>query len=368
MGKQYKVSDVVRVFEDFAPAALCEDFDNVGLLIGEMSQPVSKALITIDITEEVVDEALVNGCDLIVSHHPIMLNGIKRLNGRNDQERLIVKAIKNNLVIFSAHTNADRVLDGVSGRMAQKLGLVNCQVLDPAAKQLIKLMVYAPESHAMQVREALFEAGAGVIGQYDCCSFNSNGTGTFRASEMAKPFVGQPGQMHQEAEVKIEVVLPAFKTKAVVKSMVAAHPYEEVAYDLVPIENQWPQAGYGIVGELEHEQDAQTFLSNLKSTFNVEYIRHTPFLGRPVKKVALCGGSGSFLLKRAIASGADLFITGDFKYHQFFDAEKSLIIADIGHYESEQFTKELFCELLTKNLSNFALCLSKVNTNPIKYF
>ncbi len=368
METQYKVSDVVRVFETFAPAALCEGFDNVGLLIGAMDQPVAKALITIDITEEVVDEALANGCDLIVSHHPIMLNGIKRLNGRNDQERLIIKAIKNDVAIFSAHTNADRVPDGVSGRMAQKLGLVNCQVLEPAAKQLVKLMVYVPATHAPQVREALFQAGAGVIGNYDSCSFNSNGTGTFRAGETANPYVGRPGEMHQEAEVKIEVVLPAFKTKAVVKSMEAAHPYEEVAYDLVPIENHWPQVGYGIIGVLEQAEDEQAFLSKLKSAFNIEHIRHTPFLGRKVKKVALCGGSGSFLLQRAIASGADLFITGDFKYHQFFDAEKSLIIADIGHYESEQFTKELFFELLTKNLSNFALCLSKVNTNPIKYF
>lgn len=368
MGTEYQVKDVVRVFEEFAPAALCEDFDNVGLLVGEMGQPVSKALITIDVTEEVVDEALANGCDLIVSHHPIMLNGIKRLNGRDDQERLIIKAIRNQMAIFSAHTNVDRVLKGVSGRMAQKLGLMNCTVLDPVSKQLLKLVVYVPSTHAAPVRQALFNAGAGGVGNYDSCSFNNQGMGTFRAGEKANPFVGVPGKIHQETEVRIEVVVPALRKQDVLQSMLEAHPYEEVAYDLVPIVNEWPQVGYGIVGELPSGEGETAFLERLKATFKVEYIRHTPLLGRKVKKVALCGGSGSFLLKRAIASGADIFVTGDFKYHQFFEAEKSLIIADIGHYESEQFTKELFCELLTKNLSNFALCLSNVNTNPIKYF
>ncbi len=368
MSTQFLVKDVVRVFEDFAPAALCEEFDNVGLLIGDMNQPATKALITIDITEAVVDEALANGCDMIIAHHPIMLHGIKRINGCNDQERLIIKAIKNNIAIFAAHTNADRVRNGVSSRMAEKLDLKKCRILSPVTNMLVKLMVYVPITHATKVREALFEAGAGEIGNYDCCSFNIEGKGTFRAGEQTNPFVGIQGEMHTEAEIKTEVILPSYKTQAVVRALLASHPYEEVAYDLVPLSNEWPQTGYGIVGELDQPEDETTFLRRLKSAFGIEQIRHTPILNRQIKKVALCGGSGSFLLKQAIASGAEIYITGDFKYHQFFDAEKSLIIADIGHYESEQFTKELFFELLTKKISNFALCLSKVNTNPIKYF
>ena len=368
MSTPYQIKELVHVFDSFAPSALREEFDNIGLLIGEANQTITKALITIDITELVVDEAIANGCDIIISHHPIMLEGIKRLNARNDQERLIVKAIKNNIAIFSAHTNADRVMNGVSGRMAEKLELTNTRILSPTANRLVKLMVYAPATHAQSVREALFEAGAGEIGNYDCCSFNTEGTGTFRAGENANPFVGAIAQIHNEPEEKIEVIVPDFKTQTVLEALLAVHPYEEVAYDLIPLKNQWHQAGYGIVGELSHEADETTFLSRLKSIFNVQYIRHTPLLGRPIKKVALCGGSGSFLLKDAIHSGADIYITGDFKYHQFFDAEKKLIIADIGHYESEQFTKELFFELLTKKLPNFALCLYKVNTNTIKYF
>ncbi len=368
MSSTYKVKDVIEVLNQFAPPSLSEDFDNVGLLVGSPKQSITKCLITLDITEQVVDEAIHTGCNLIVSHHPIMFGGIKKINGNSDTERVVIKAIKNDIAIFAAHTNADRVLNGVSGRMAQKLELKNRTILSTGGASLVKLVVFAPVNHVDAVRTALFNSGAGHIGNYDSCSFNTAGTGTFRAGENTNPYVGEKGKTHHEEEVKIEVILPEYKKREVIAAMISAHPYEEPAYDIIPLQNEWQNVGYGTIGELEEAMDEEKFMHKLKDIFNVQYIRHTQFTGRKIKKVALCGGSGSFLLNKAIASKADIFITGDFKYHQFFDAEGRIIIADIGHYESEQYTKELFFEILTKKLSNFALYLSKTNTNPIKYF
>ncbi len=364
----HRVADVMRVFDEFAPASLSESFDNVGLLVGDANMVVRRCLITIDVTEDVVDEAVELGCNLIVAHHPVMFEGVKRINQLSDTGRLIIKAVKNDIAIFAAHTNADRVYNGVSGRMAQKLGLTGCRILSPGGAGLLKLIVFVPSAHAEEVRDAMFNAGAGNIGNYDSCSFNTDGYGTFRAGSEANPYAGSVGELHREPEIRVEVVLPAFQKKSVVAAMLGAHPYEEVAYDIIALHNEWDRVGYGMVGELEHTMEPEEFLALVKKEFNVQYIRHTPFVGRPIKRVALAGGSGSFLLGKTIGAGADIFITGDFKYHQFFEAERRLIIADIGHYESEQFTKELFFELLTKKISNFALCLSKVNTNPIKYF
>jgi dinuclear metal center YbgI/SA1388 family protein len=368
MDRQCTVGDVMRVFEEFAPSSLSESYDNVGILVGDAAQIINRCLISIDITEEVVDEAIAGGCNLIVSHHPILFGGIKRINSQSDMGRLLIKAIKNDIAIIAVHTNADRVFEGVSGRMAQKLGLVNCRILSPGGAKILKLVVFVPQTHADKVRDAMFMAGAGTIGNYDCCSFNSDGFGTFRAGSSANPFVGKKGEVHREPEVRVEVVLPSYLQQSVVSAMLGSHPYEEVAYDIFSLENKWSGVGYGIIGELPVPEDETVFLARLKNEFSAGCIRHTSLLGRPVGKVALCGGSGSFLLGNAIGEGADIFVTGDFKYHQFFEAEGKVIIADIGHYESEQFTKELFFELLTKKISNFALCLSKVNTNPIKYF
>ncbi|MCU4164244.1 Nif3-like dinuclear metal center hexameric protein [Carboxylicivirga caseinilyticus] len=362
-----RVRDVMNVMEQFAPSALKEDFDNVGLILGDADEEVRGVLVTLDITEKVIDEAIANNCNMVVSHHPIMLSGLKKITGKNDMERVVLKSIKNNIAIYASHTNADSVMDGVSGKMCDKLGLKKRKILSPIKESLVKLVVFVPVDHAENVRKAIFKAGAGVIGEYGSCSFSQEGQGTFRASENTNPFVGERGELHFEKEVRIETILPSYLKGKVVNEMVNAHPYEEVAYDIYPLKNDWEKAGIGMIGELDEACDEIDFLKEVKNIFNVGCVRHTQLLNKKVKKVAVCGGSGSFLLSKAIAEKADVFITGDFKYHQFFDAEERIVIADIGHFESEQFTKEVFFELLTKKFSNFAVRLSLENTNPVNY-
>ncbi|WP_439183040.1 Nif3-like dinuclear metal center hexameric protein [Carboxylicivirga taeanensis] len=362
-----QIQEIINELEKFAPAALKEDFDNVGLLVGNASTEARGVLITLDITEKVVDEAIEKGCNLVVAHHPIMLSGLKKINGRNATERIVIKAIQHNIALYASHTNADSVQNGVSGRMCEKLGLENCKILAPKKASLLKLVTFVPLEQADKVRAALFEAGAGQIGNYDACSYNLTGEGTFRAGDNTNPFIGEIGEIHCEAEVRIETILPDFLKGKVVRALLKAHPYEEVAYDLYPLANEWHTTGIGMVGDLPNELDEATFLNRVKNTFKAKCVRYTTLLRKPVKRVAVCGGSGSFLLGKAIAEQADVFITGDFKYHQFADAEEQILIADIGHFESEQYTKEVFFELLTKKFSNFAIHLSNVNTNPVNY-
>ncbi len=363
-----RVKDIVAELEGFADPALKEDYDNVGLLVGSSDKEVNGVLITLDVTMEVLDEAIENELDLIVAHHPLIFRGLKNITDRTETGRIILKAIKHDIAIFAGHTNVDSVPEGVSGMMAKKLGLINTSVLSPAKNRLLKLVTYVPANHADKVRDAIFKAGAGTIGNYDSCSYNVSGTGTFRAGENTNPYVGEKGELHFEPEVRIETVLPEFIKNRVVTAMLDAHPYEEVAYDIYQLENEWYGAGLGVIGELEQPVDEIVFLNKLKKVFDVSCIKHTELLDKPVKKIALCGGAGSEFLKDAMRADADIFVTADFKYHQFFDAEKRILIADIGHFESEQFTKELFFEILTKKFSNFAIRLSEVNTNPIKYF
>ena len=363
-----KVADIASVIDQFAPVSLQEDYDNCGLLTGNLQNEISGVLITLDVTEDILDEAIKNDCQMIISHHPVVLkSGLRRFTGRSVAERIIIKAIKNNISLYASHTNADMVSDGVSGMMCRKLGLVNCSVLEPRVNDLVKLVTFVPVDHLEKVRQAIFEAGAGVIGNYDSCSFMVDGQGSFRGNDTTNPFVGEQNKLHFEHEVRVETILPSYLQSRVVNSLIDAHPYEEVAYDLYPLKNQWPNKGLGMVGELPKEISEMEFLKSLKSTFQLKVIRHTELLGKQIKKVAVCGGAGSSLLGRAIGKGADIFITGDFKYHQFFDANRKILVADIGHYESEQFTKELFFELLTKKFPNFAIRLSKINSNPIKY-
>jgi dinuclear metal center YbgI/SA1388 family protein len=362
-----QIQNIINELEQFAPSALKEDFDNVGLLVGDASDEVKGVLITLDITEKVIDEAIEKDCNLVVAHHPIMLSGLKKINGRNATERIVIKAIRNNIALYASHTNADSVINGVSGKMCEKLGLENCKVLSPKKESLLKLVTFVPSEQAETVRTAIFDAGAGQIGNYDACSYNLSGEGTFRGDENTNPYVGEKGKIHTEKETRIETILPSHIKNRVIKALIKAHPYEEVAYDLYPLANEWKTTGLGMVGELPHEIDEATFLNRLKNTFQTGCVRYTDLLNKPIKRVALCGGSGSFLLGKAIAEKADVFVTGDFKYHQFADAEGRILIADIGHFESEQYTKEVFFEILTKKFSNFAIHLSNVNTNPVNY-
>ncbi len=363
-----EIASIIKVLEDFAPLSLQESYDNSGLIIGNPKDEVSKALICLDITEEVLDEAIQDHFDLIIAHHPIIFKGVLKINQKNSIERIIVKAIKNNVSIYAMHTNADNVVTGVNGLIGEKLGLKNTSVLDPKNNLFRKLVTFCPNIKAEEVRDSLIQAGAGQIGNYDGCTFNSEGTGTFRANEKAKPFVGEKGKLHFEPETKIEAIYPVFKEHQIIKALINAHPYEEVAYDILPLKNEFKEFGSGLIGELDSAMNEVDFLNLLKNKFGVEVIRHTALLGKPIMKVAVCGGSGSFLINKAKASGADIFITGDVKYHDFFEAEKKMIIADIGHYESEQFTKDLIRSILMKKIPNFALQISTQNTNPINYF
>lgn len=363
-----KIKELSQFIESFAPLHLQESYDNAGLIVGDPTAEITGVLITLDVTEEVVEEAIQHKCNLVLAHHPIVFSGLKKLTGKNYVERTVLKAIKNDVSIYAAHTNLDSVTGGVNGKICEKLGLQNCKVLQPAAGLLKKLVTFVPVDHAEKVREAVFSAGAGHIGNYDSCSFNSHGQGTFRGDDTTQPFVGEKGKHHYENEIRFETIFPAYIQNQVISALLNAHPYEEVAYDIYPLENKFQQAGMGMIGTLPNEMEESDFLSQLKETFQTGVIRHTALLNKKVKKVAVCGGAGSFLLNQAISAGADFFVSGDFKYHQFFDAENKIVIADVGHFESEQFTKELFYELLTKKFSTFAVHLSGVNTNPVFYF
>lgn len=362
------VRTLTRALEELAPPSLQESYDNAGLIVGDPNMEVSGVLLCLDSTEAVIDEAIARGCNLVVAHHPIVFGGLKRFNGSNYVERTVIKAIKADVAVYAIHTNLDNVFEGVNRKIAEKLGLTGLQILSPKKGFLKKLFTYCPEEQADDVRNALFAAGAGSIGDYDECSFNQSGTGTFRGGPDTIPYKGERGIRAAEPELKIEVIFPAVVQSKVIAALKEAHPYEEVAYDILTLDNTWDRVGSGMVGELADPMPESDFLAHLKANMQTKCIRHTALLGSEVKRVAVCGGAGRFLLNRAQAAGAQFFVTADFKYHEFFDAEDKLVIADIGHYESEQFTAELILDFLTKKFPTFAVRLSEINTNPINYF
>lgn len=362
-----KIKEIVSALERFAPLPLQDGFDNAGLQIGLTEAEATGALLCLDVTESVLDEAIALGYNLVISHHPLIFKGYKSITGKDYVERCILKAIKNDIVIYAAHTNLDNAQNGVNFKIAEKIGLKNLKVLDPKENSLIKLVTFVPHTHVDVVREALFASGCGNIGNYDSCSYNVEGEGTFCAKEGANPFCGTVGELHREGEIRIETILPAFKKSEVCRALIAAHPYEEPAYDFYSLLNDWTQAGAGIIGELDEPETELEFLKRIKKTFEVGCLRHNKLTGREIQRVALCGGAGAFLLPQAIRSGADVFITGEIKYHDYFGHEEDILMAEIGHYESEQYTKEIFYSIIRDLFPNFALQLSKINTNPIKY-
>jgi dinuclear metal center YbgI/SA1388 family protein len=362
------IAEVISFLESVAHPSLQESYDNAGLITGHPSWECTGVLCSLDVTEEVVSEAVAKNCNMIVAHHPIVFKGLKKINGNNYVERTVIAAIKNDIAIYAIHTNLDNVLHGVSGRMAALLGLQKIAILDPKENMLRKLFTFAPADKAEQVRNALFAAGAGHIGNYSECSFNADGTGTFKAGAGTDPYVGEQGVRHSENETKIEVIYPAFLEGRIIAALKANHPYEEVAYDVVALANQYSQTGAGVVGELPEPVDEKLFLEKLKSVFGLKLIRHTPLTGKSIRKVAVCGGAGSFLISKALRAKADIYVTADMKYHEFFDAEGRIVIADIGHYESEQFTIALLQEVLEEKFPTFAVLKTSVNTNPVQYF
>ena len=361
------VGEIIHVLEQFAPSALQENYDNAGLIVGSLEDEVNGVLLCLDSTEPVIDEAIRHGCNLIIAHHPIIFKGIKKINGKNYVERAIIKAIKNNISIYAAHTNLDNVISGVNKKIADKIGLKKIEILRPKTGQLNKLIAFCPVTHAENLRKALFSAGAGTIGNYDSCSFNTEGIGTFRGNNHTNPFVGNKGELHKENEVRIEIVFPSYMERTVLNTLITHHPYEEVAYDIYPLQNNHSGIGSGLRGELDTSMNEIDFMMHLKRVMNIPVIKHTELTGRPVKNVALCGGSGSFLLKDAINYKSDIYISSDFKYHEFFDADKKILIADIGHFESEQYTSEIFYEVIKEKFPTFAIRFSEFKTNPVNY-
>lgn len=363
----YKISDVISYLEQIAPPSYQESYDNATLITGDRNSEVTGIVCSLDCIESTVEEAIALGANMIVAHHPIIFKGLKSLTGKNYIERTIIKAIKNDIAIYAIHTNLDHVAHGVNKRISDRLQLSDTKILQPKKQLLSKLVFFVPELEKDEVLQAVHAAGAGKIGEYSGCSFQVSGTGTFMPSAKANPTIGEPGKAHEEREVRVEVLVPNHLLPKVLQKMREAHSYEEVAYYVQALENENQEVGAGMIGTLSREMEGAEFLDYLKYKMNLQLVKHTTIISRKIRKVAVCGGAGIFLLGEAKKAGADAFVTADIKYHEFFDAEDSLILCDIGHYESEIFTKELLSELLSQNFPNIALYLTKVVTNPTSY-
>jgi len=363
-----KVKDICSYLDSVVPLSYQESYDNSGLQAGDPEAEISSALLALDATEEVVKEAASKNCGLLITHHPVIFYPLKSLTGKSQSEKIIIKALKENIAIYSSHTCLDVFTENVSMKMGEKLSLKNLKVLSPLENTLLKLVTFVPEDYAEKVRNALFSAGAGVTGKYDMCSFNAEGYGTCRGSESSNRFLGEKGKLYRGKEVRIETILPVHLKDEVIKVMLAAHPYEEVAYDLYPLAISNSHAGLGCVGELHEPVNEKEFINMIAKTFNVQVIRYSSLSGMKIHKVALCGGAGASLISIAINAGADAFVTADLKYHDFFNAGDKLFLADIGHYESEIFLLEILYNLIIKKFINFALQFSEIKTSPIKYY
>ena len=363
-----KIKNIAAYLEELAPLSLQENYDNAGLLVGNRESECTGIIVSLDVTEKVVEEAVTKKCNLIVAHHPIIFKGLKKITGKNYVERTVIAAIKNDIAIYAIHTNLDNVVEGVNRMIAEKLKLQNCVALLPKEQALKKLVTFAPAKNAEEVRKVLFLAGAGAIGNYDECSFNVQGEGTFKAGEGSKPFVGEIGKRHVEPETRIEVIFPSYLQNNIITSLKKHHPYEEVAYYITSLDNVLDTRGSGLIGDLENEISEIELLELLKKEFGLSVIKHTSLLQQKVKTIALCGGAGIFLLPFAKSTGAQVYITADIKYHEFFDADDTLLLADIGHYESEQFTMNLLTEFLQQKFPNFAVQKTEMNTNPVNYY
>lgn len=362
-----QVKEIIQYLEESFPLSLQESYDNSGLICGRMEQEVQSVLLCLDSLEATVDEAISKNCQLIIAHHPIVFSGLKRITGDTYVERVVEKCIQHHISLYAIHTNLDNHIAGVNGEIANRIGLIKRRILRPMKNQLYKLVVFLPKYALADIDSALFQVGVGAIGNYSECHFRTEGIGTFKPNHLANPTIGTNNIREEVEEFRVEYLVPKPKLGIALRTLFAAHPYEEVSHEIYPVENNDQRIGAGMIGELPVEMDALAFLKSLKKTFNCQVIRHTEILSKSIKTVALCGGAGSFLLKDAIRSKADIFITGDFKYHEFFDAENHLIIADIGHFESEQFTPQLLAEKLKEKFTKFAVHLTDLNTNPINY-
>ena len=363
----YKIKDIIPLLEEMAPLAYAEDFDNVGLLVGNLETETTGILVCHDALESVIEEAIAKNCNLIVCFHPILFSGLKKITGKNYVERAVIKAIQNNIAIYAVHTALDNHPEGVNKIFGNALGLTNTKILIPKENHIRKLVTFTVPENVEKVRNALFEAGAGTIGNYENCSFTSKGIGTYMGNENSNPEIGNRFELVEAEEIKIEVTFEKQLESKILKTLFENHIYEEVAYEITALQNKHQNIGMGLIGELEKQMDEKEFLLFVKEKMQCESIRHSEFIGKPIKKVALLGGAGSFAIANAISAGADVFLTADLKYHQFYEAEKQIILADIGHFESERYTKNYIVDFLRKKILNFAIILSEENTNPVKY-
>lgn len=361
-----QIREICQQMEAWAPLAWQESYDNAGLLVGDASSEVKGVLISLDCTEDIVEEAINKGCNLIISHHPIIFTGLKRITGASYVERTVIKAIQNNIALYASHTNLDHAPLGVSYHLAAKLGIKG-QVLKPMRDALKALHYYVPATHEHSVREALHSAGAGNIGEYSSCSFTSEGLGRFQPSTEANPHTGTANVLSEVNEVKIEMIFPAHLTSAILTALKSTHPYEEVAYSIYSLDNSWENVGSGFVGNLEKSLSPEEFLVFVKKRLGLQALKHTALPKGPISRVAVCGGAGSFLIKEAIKQSCDAYITSDIKYHEFFDAENQCLLLDVGHYESEVMIIEAIHDYLSKKISNFAVLKSETNTNPVRF-
>jgi dinuclear metal center YbgI/SA1388 family protein len=363
-----KAQEIVNIIESFAPPGIQESWDNSGLITGNRDAEVSGVVLCVDVTEAILNEAMGLGYNMIVSHHPPVFSGLKKFSGNDLVSRLVRSAIKNDLILYSVHTNLDQIEEGVSGIIAAKLGMESTEILVPRKDDLLKLVTFIPVDSFEGVTKAVFNAGAGHIGNYDSCGYSVDGKGSFRAGEGTDPFTGNKGELHYEAEKRFETIFPRHREAEIISALMESHPYEEVAYDIYPLKNTNQAMGLGIIGNMPDPVSEEELLSRVKKIFNTGCIRHTDFLNKDVKRVAVLGGSGSEFLGQAINKRADVYITADIKYHQFFNADGKILLMDIGHYESEHLALEVLNKILSKKLTNFAVHLTKISTNPIKYF
>ena len=361
------VKEVINYLDEFSPFCYAEEFDNVGLIIGDYTQKVNGILVTLDSTESVIDEAIKSKCNLIISFHPIIFNDIKSITTNTYVERVIHKSIKNNISIIAIHTSLDNSIKGVNSAICKKLDIKNYKILIPKERTIKKLTTYIPSENVAKLKSEIFKIGGGSLGKYDNCSFSYKGLGSFKGNKKSNPKIGNKLTYTEIEEVCVNITFLKHLEKEVVKALKENHPYEEIAYEINTLENSNQNIGMGMIGELASSMDENKFLSFLKKKMKSKLIKHSKKIGKKIAKIAVLGGSGSFAIENAINSGADAFVTSDLKYHDYFKAENKILLVDIGHYESEQYTKNLIFNFLTKKIPNFAIVLSKTNTNPIMY-
>lgn len=362
------IKEVTQFLESRFPLYLQEDFDNCGVQCGNVNNEISGAMVCFEMTEKIIDEAISKNCNLVISHHPLILKrGITKIVPSDRVGAMICKALANNMVLYSMHTNIDSGEGGGNDVFAEKLGLSDVKVMAPVKGLYRKLVVNVPAEHSEKLKEALFKIGCGQQGNYQKCSYSTLGKGQFEPNGEAKPFIGTQNNLEKVEEERIEMIYPAYLQHAVIQAIYENHPYEEPAFDLFSLENTERKVGLGRIGELPEEMDCKEFFSYLKEKLNLEHLRYCGDEGKKIRRVAVCGGGGAGFIDTAIALNADAYVSGDFKYHDFFKSHSGTVLVDIGHYEGECFIKNIIFNLLKEKFTTFAVLSSEFENLNVKY-